>query len=82
MLVEATFASWIEAEKSIISGDKRILFDTEDYDRLLVFDYIEYNEQYPMMFTLDKVLGGCWVEVRSGSKYLPALYEYHENKGN
>ena len=82
MLVDVTFASWNEAEKSIISGDRRVLFDTENYDRLLVFDSIEYNEQYPMMFTLDTVLGGCWIEIISGSKYLPALYKHHENKGD
>lgn len=92
MLVDVKFASWEDSKKAFFDFEKRIAFDTKNLDRLIILESLEdsdceYDSSHIILDLLDKILGGCWLDVigktrKTTRPNIALLTEYHENKRN
>lgn len=90
MLIEVNFASWEDSKKAFYNFEKRIVFDTKNLDRLIILETLEdseYDSSYIILDFLDKILGGCWLDVigktrKTTKPNIALLTSHHENKEN
>ena len=70
MMVNVNFATWEEAKKAFYQVNKRLLFDTENLDRMLILEALaddEYDSANVILDVLDNILGGYWIDVIGGN---------------
>ena len=85
MLVDVKFSSWDEVKESLAGSDDRILFDSLNYERMIVVEPVNtYNWDDCMealQINLDRLLGGCWYDLRYHGKHFDNMTEHFKGKG-
>ena len=84
MLVDVKFSSWDEVKKSLARSGDRILFDSLNYDRVIVVEPVNTYEWDDCMLTLqinlDRLLGGCWYDLKYQDAHLELMVKHFKSK--
>ena len=84
MQIDVKFSSWDEVKAALAKSDDRILFDSLNYDRVIVVEPVNTYEwddcMLALQINLDRLLGGCWYDLKYQAIHLERMIKHFESE--